>query len=304
RLRLIKQLSMAYLVYPGANHTRFEHSIGTAYISGAIAEKLGMDVEKARVYGLLHDIGHVAFSHSGEEVLNKLGISKNHEEFGEAFVDEALKGTSFTRKEIERAKEKKIISFSLGSDRLDYLRRDAYYCGVYFGYVDYEHLLTNLEYKNGTILVRESGLSNVEMLFIARYLMFFTVYLHRTVRIADAMLKRALMEALKKGIISIDDLIWKGDNFCLNKMAKHISTANNLLLRKLYKEVDKNTINKMNKNEYMIIKPGRVLKKEDPVLIKLRNGKIMEINEISSLIANLSKSVKLRSRTIIAQRID
>jgi HD superfamily phosphohydrolase len=187
----------------------------------------------------------------------------------------------------------------LGSDRLDYLRRDAYYCGVSFGYVDYEQLLTNLEYSKGLILVRESGLSTVEMLFIARHLMFFTVYLHRTVRIADSMLKIALEEALKKNILKVDNLIWDGDNACLIKMSKYIPIARALLNRKLYKMVDKVGKNK----NYILISQPKVHKKEEPILIKMRSGDIKPVNQLSPLISNLGKASKLRVKKFFAVEV-
>jgi hypothetical protein len=297
-LRFIKQLSIAYLVYPGATHSRFEHSIGTMHLSGLIAKRLNLNVERARICGLLHDIGHVAFSHTGESVLNELGIKKNHEELGKELLDEVLKESPYTRKEIEKCKEMKVVSFSLGSDRLDYLRRDAYYCGVSFGYVDYEQILANMEMHKNKIVVKEGGLSSTEMLFIARFLMFFTVYLHRTVRIANEMLKEALKECLKKQVITLEDLIWKGDSFCLHKMASYNKMAKALIQRKLFKEIDKT--HRSNIKYYLKIKPSKVKKKEDKILIKTRDGKLKEINKVSPLIANLDKSIKKRSKVIYA----
>ncbi len=296
RLRFIKQLSLCYLVYPGAHHTRFEHSIGTMYLTGLMAERLGFDVEKARICGLLHDIGHVAFSHNAEFVLKELGIAKNHEEFGKIFVEEVLKDTSYSPKEIYKAKENYLVSFSLGSDRLDYLRRDAYYCGVPFGYIDYEHLLANFVIHNKKIMIKEAALSTVETFFIGRYLMFFSVYLHRTVRIAGAMLKKALKMALEKDVITLDDLIWKGDNYCLQKMASEIPLAKALLERKLFKEVDKTDKNK----ECLVIKPGKVKKRENEIMIKTRKGEIKKLSELSPLVNSLSLSIKKRNKTIKA----
>ena len=296
RLRFIKQLALCYIVYPGANHTRFEHSVGTMHLSGLMAEKLGLNVERARLCGLLHDIGHVAFSHSGEKVLKDLAIAKNHEEFGKIFLEEILKDTSYSAKEILKCKENYLVSFSIGSDRLDYLRRDAYYCGVPFGYIDYEHLLANFEIKGKKIIIKESALSTVETLFIGRYLMFFSVYLHRTVRIATAMLDKALRISLKNNIITLDDLIWKGDNYCLQKMASEVPLAKAILERKLFKIVDK--IDK--KKECFIIKPGKVKKRENEILIKTRDGEIKKLSELSPLVNSLSHSISKRNKTIKA----
>ncbi|MCI0563398.1 MAG: HD domain-containing protein, partial [Nitrososphaera sp.] len=128
RLRRIKQMSVTNLVYPGANHTRFEHSIGTAHLSALIARKLGLDpeiVSKVKLYGLLHDIGHTAFSHEGEDIVKK--YIGDHEQLGKKKITHGpvsdILSENYRPKEIVdigKSPYGSIITSDLGSDRMDY----------------------------------------------------------------------------------------------------------------------------------------------------------------------------------------
>ena len=144
RLRGIRQLAMAYLVYPGANHTRFEHSIGTLALAGKMCEELGIGEDRAakvRAAALLHDVGHVAFSHESEQVImRKLGT---HEEVGKRIITKGeiadILSESFSAREIAKLPDKplgQIIASDIGADRKDYLLRDSHYTGVDYGIVD------------------------------------------------------------------------------------------------------------------------------------------------------------------------
>lgn len=247
RLRSIKQMAFTYLVYPGANHTRFEHSIGVMHLASRACEKLGFgkeSTEKIRLFALLHDIGHVPFSHELEKTLKKyLGT---HEEIGNRKIMESgLKdviGEQFDAKEIilmEKSAEGKVVSSDLGVDRMDYLVRDAQNTGVAYGVIDSERIIHTLELRNGELLINEGGLEAAESLLIARFMMFSTVYLHKTVRIAAAMFQRGVEKAIEAGEVAPEDFLDIGDEEALALMREKLSSSGyvkRLMKRKLYKQ--------------------------------------------------------------------
>ena len=226
RLRGIRQLATAYLVYPGANHTRFEHSIGTLFLADRMCREMGMGEEKiakARVAALLHDIGHVAFSHESEAVLKgKLGT---HEEVGRHLVlqgeiAEALSG-EFSSREIADlcgTPLGSVITSDIGADRMDYLLRDSHYTGVAYGVIDTQRICTSVSLGKNGLLIRERGLEAAESLLVARVTMFSTVYLHKTVRIASRMLQQAIVLALDDGTLVEDDFLSFGDSQALDAL--------------------------------------------------------------------------------------
>ncbi|MCI0504439.1 HD domain-containing protein [Candidatus Micrarchaeota archaeon] len=248
RLRRIKQMSVTNLVYPGANHTRFEHSIGTAHLSALIARKIGLDddeVRKVKIYGLLHDIGHTPFSHEGEDVLERhVG---NHEALGKRMVCRGeiadILSECYRPAEIAGIGESpygSIITSDLGADRMDYLKRDALNTGVAYGIIDIDRIVHTLAMKDDELCIGKGGLEAAEYMLIARFMMFSTVYLHRTVRIATAMLYRAMEGAISDGTCSPEALASMDDEGALAAIAcskKGGPYARALILRKLYKEV-------------------------------------------------------------------
>ncbi|MFA6530472.1 MAG: HD domain-containing protein [Candidatus Micrarchaeia archaeon] len=247
RLRSIKQMAFTYLVYPGANHTRFEHSIGVTHLASIACEKLGFDnetTEKVRLYALLHDIGHVPFSHELEKTLKK--YIGNHEEIGnKKIIGSELKdiiGERFDAKEIvamENTPEGKVVSSDLGVDRMDYLVRDAQNTGVAYGVIDSERIIHTLELRNGELMINEGGLEAAESLLIARFMMFSTVYLHKTVRIAAAMFQRGVEKAIEAGEVAPEDFLEIGDDEALALLKNKTSSSEyirRLMKRKLYKQ--------------------------------------------------------------------
>lgn len=194
RLRRIKQLGFAYLVYPGANHTRFEHSIGTAHLALRIKERIDLD-DYIVVAALLHDVAHPPFSHSSEALLEKFMIK--HEDIRFAVrgeLKDVLDELGFKISEIAKivsGKKKSIVSGDVDVDRMDYLVRDSYYTGVAYGIVDLDRLINKIKFE-GEIVVEEGGLKAVESLLISRYLMYSTVYYHHVCRIAKKMYEKAM----------------------------------------------------------------------------------------------------------------
>ncbi len=246
RLRGIRQLAMAYLVYPGANHTRFEHSIGTLFLADKICREAGVGAEarmKIRASALLHDVGHVSFSHEAEAVLRgKLGT---HEEIGERMI---LKGElgdilaeEFSKSEIAGIYKRPlggIITSDIGADRMDYLLRDSHYTGVAYGVIDSDRLCSSISVVKGEPVLLERGLEAAESLLVARFMMFSTVYLHKTVRIASRMLQRSITCALLDGTLSACDAIGMSDAVMLGTLSKSKTggkTARDIIARRLYK---------------------------------------------------------------------
>ncbi|HUI86311.1 MAG TPA: HD domain-containing protein [Nitrososphaerales archaeon] len=209
RLRRVHQLAGAYLVYPGAVHTRFEHVIGAMNVAGAIAQSvasrtdLGDDeIQEVRLAALLHDVGHGPFSHLFEEVLTaKTAI--NHEDMtrlvilktGLKDILEAHGFSSGPMSEFAVGNRQRrppfmneIISGGLSADIMDYLPRDSYFTGVEYGRVDTRRIIDSLAVVDGHLGLEKAALGAYEAMLLARYEMFTNVYFHRTVRAAQLML--------------------------------------------------------------------------------------------------------------------
>ncbi len=247
RLRRIKQMVLTYLVYPCATHTRFEHSLGTMHMASLMAEQLGFEKEKKekiRICALLHDVGHGAFSHEGERVLARfLGT---HEEIGtrkilHGEISDVI-AENYSPKDIvalEKTKEGQVISSDIGADRIDYLRRDAQNTGVAYGIIDSDRIIHTIEIVGDELVIDESGLIAAESLLIARFLMFSSVYFHHTVRIAGAMLGKAIEYGIEDGTIKPEEFLEKGDEevfLRLRNSKKSGRYIDALLKRQLFKE--------------------------------------------------------------------
>jgi HD superfamily phosphohydrolase len=206
RLRNVKQLGWTNLVYPGANHSRFEHSLGTYYLASRLASELSeherMEIEIA---ALLHDIGHGPYSHDCEEVIGKY-TRRSHSDVKfllekpeiAAVLEEfaVLPGTIAGQIE-GKTRAGQIVNGTLDVDRMDYLIRDAYYTGVSYGMVDVEHLLRNIIFYDDTMVLKYRGLKSAEALLMSRFLMYPSVYNHHVGRITGAMYSGALESAIE-----------------------------------------------------------------------------------------------------------
>ncbi len=249
RLRRIKQLGFTNLIYPGANHTRFEHSIGTLFLADKLAVKLSLDeeiIELLRVCGLLHDIGHAPFSHVSERALKQ-----DHESVGKEIIENSsitdIVNERFDVKLINniidgKTKYGKIISGDLDVDRMDYLARDSYYTGVAYGVIDTERLLSSLTYNDDNLILSEKGVQAAESTLLARYFMYPTVYQHHTTRIVNSMFRVSLEILLKDEIVKEKDLRYMDDGELMNitRSTPGIpeKTMKNLDTRHLYKKTD------------------------------------------------------------------
>ncbi|MCS7385929.1 MAG: HD domain-containing protein [archaeon GB-1867-005] len=264
RLRRIKQLGGAYLTYPGAEHTRFGHSIGTMHLAGKLGEhllKLGLieeeDIERIRIAALLHDVGHGPFSHVYEDVSTKY-IGKNHEDLTHWLVleseikdildDQGLNPIDIANLAVGRKATSgkqfldQVISSQFDVDKMDFLVRDSHFTGVQYGLIDVFRIIYSIDAINGNLAVEIPGaLYALEAFLIARYEMFKAVYYHRTVRSANVMLSKA-MELAKDYLGLVDfktpeEYLKLDDAFVITKI-KELKSSNDEELKQAFKLVD------------------------------------------------------------------
>lgn len=207
RLRRIKQVSLTHYVYPGALHTRFHHALGALHLmTQAIDVLRSKDIEiteeEAKAVSiaiLLHDIGHGPFSHTLENTLIRL----HHEEISVLFMeklnehfDNALElAIQIFKNQYPKKFLHQLVSGQLDMDRLDYLNRDSFFTGVYEGVIGYDRIIKMLSVRDGELVVEEKGIYSIEKFLMARRLMYWQVYLHKTVLAAEQMLIQALRRA-------------------------------------------------------------------------------------------------------------
>lgn len=241
RLRRIRQLAGAHLVYPSAQHSRFEHSLGAMHIAGLAGESLlakgyidnAETVQELRLGALLHDIGHGPFSHLFEEVLETKS-STNHEEIGKKIITKStiadvlqkngqspdlISSLSFGQSKVGFLNE--IISGGLSADIMDYLPRDSFFTGAEYGKIDYHRLVSSMEVANSRLVIDRSALNSLESMLISRYEMFKAVYFHKTVRSAEVMLLHSMIAAdeyLKLTDVSLENYLSLTDEATLERI--------------------------------------------------------------------------------------
>jgi HD superfamily phosphohydrolase len=262
RLRYIRQLGLAYLVYPGATHSRFEHALGAYHLArntlALLAEsdsEYKVDPEEecvVRAAALLHDVGHYPFSHALEEI-----GQLHHEDVARPLITTGVVATILEREISTDAPERifrlirgtsdspvqGLISGSLDLDKIEYLKRDAFMCGVPYGEIDVHRLtqsmliVQNSETGKPTLGVREKGLSALESLLFAKYQMYRNVYWHHAVRSATAMYKRLVEDALRTGALDPELLPALTDEGLIHLLehANPSSILDALRNRRLYK---------------------------------------------------------------------
>jgi HD superfamily phosphohydrolase len=264
RLRYVRQLGLAYLVYPGASHSRFEHALGAYHLAQralALFAERGPQQELSpdacrivRCAALLHDIGHYPFSHALEEI-----GALHHEEVARPLITDGEVAEVLRRELGGDAPERimalirgrsdsplqGLISGSLDLDKIEYLKRDAFMCGVNYGDIDVDRLLDSLqlvhdpERGDTTVGISEKGLSALESLLFAKYQMYRNVYWHHAVRSATAMYKRLVEGALRAGSLDAATLAAFTDEGLLHELAEREPTPllSALRERRLYKRI-------------------------------------------------------------------
>ena len=204
RLRRIKQTGLTHLVYPGSQHTRFHHALGAMHLMGMTIDELRSkqtdisekEEEAALIAVLLHDIGHSPYSHALEGLI----IDADHEAIGKMIMLQFAKSLGsqldlaydmFTGK-YQRPFFHQLISGQLDLDRLDYLSRDSFYTGVAEGVVGHDRILRMLRVVDNKLVVEEKGLYSIEKFLVARRIMYWQVYLHKTALAAELMAKAVI----------------------------------------------------------------------------------------------------------------
>src|SRR5512140_2253981 len=249
RLRYVRQLGLAFLVYPGATHSRFEHALGAYHLARATLALLserdglgGADAEEqaiVRSAALLHDVGHYPFSHALEEI-----GQLHHEDVARPLITKGPVAEILARGISPSAPERilalirgtsdsplqGLISGSLDLDKIEYLKRDAFMCGVPYGEIDVDRLLDSFvlvaDQERGvpTVGISEKGLSALESLLFAKYQMYRNVYWHHAVRSATAMYKRLVDGALRAGSLDAETLAGFTDEGLLHELAQRAPT--------------------------------------------------------------------------------
>lgn len=231
RLRRIKQLGLTYLVYPGAAHTRFQHSIGSMHLVNLAIDVIRSkghkitedEAEATRIAILLHDIGHGPFSHALE---NCIIPDLHHEKLSLWFMDELNKefnselslAISIFKNQYHKKFLHQLVAGQLDMDRLDYLRRDSFFTGVTEGVVGSQRIIKMLQVVDDNLVVEAKGIYSIEKFLIARRLMYWQVYLHKTVLVGELLLSHFLKrlkylykeKGIKTGNVYLDFLF--GDN--------------------------------------------------------------------------------------------
>jgi len=264
RLYNIKQLGLAHLVFPGAHHSRFEHSLGSYYIASEISDSIDIEDEEKKIIkcaALLHDIGHGPFSHTLEMIIeNSLKI--NHIDLTDRLIfgnyeiisseekkyifysnvntvldkeniDKKLLSDIIKGKKINKMYLSQILNSAIDVDQLDYLIRDAYYTGVAYGIIDIQRFIQTLKISNNNLLINKKGIGVIENIFMARNLMYSSVYFHKTVRIAELMLLKAFemisnlnpLDLFKKTDIEILNYLKNSGSF-QNKITTYLKYRN------------------------------------------------------------------------------
>ncbi|MBS3817719.1 MAG: HD domain-containing protein [Candidatus Thermoplasmatota archaeon] len=366
RLSGIKQLGLTKLVFPGANHTRLEHSIGAYHVAEKMAQSLELDDEEkdmVKAAALLHDVGHAPLSHTLEFIIeDKTG--KDHMDVTQELIEgereiedrncptipEILDEHGIDPEDVsELIREKqdnvKITDFnvhegqgyfgeerylyqmihgSLDADQIDYLLRDSHYTGVAHGIIDIERLMQTVEIHNGNLVISKGGVPAVEGMMVARGLMYSSVYFHKTARIAELMLAKAV----DKLETSIDDIYemsdWELMSFVKRQGGYQEEIVNQIKYRRLYKRcltlsreeldkaegVDLGSIGKMknirelerkiarrkevDQNKILVDVPYKEIKLSEPRLTKtgikiIDEGKISDLSHYSPLARALEK---------------
>ncbi len=266
RLYGIKQLGMTYLVYPGATHTRFEHSLGTFQIAKRLARSLGIkdyDFNLLLSAALLHDVGHGPFSHTLDHIYREL-LNTDHVEITKKIIEgkystipssdrkyleaetipEILERYEIRPKDVSKIisdtipKKKylgQVIHGGMDVDRLDYLLRDAHYTGAVHGLIDLSRFISVAEIHKNELVISRNGITTIEQMLIGRTIMYISVYFHKTVRIAECMLSSAVERIADK----MENLIRFNDCDLVKMLEREKGYVENIVKRLKYRKLYK-----------------------------------------------------------------
>ncbi|WP_435334525.1 HD domain-containing protein [Haloarchaeobius sp. TZWWS8] len=249
RLRHVKQLSTVRLVYPSANHTRFEHSLGVYHLARRACRHLDVDgsrAEAVQAAAVLHDVGHGPYGHQTEGVIERR-LDRHHDEvhdlLGTGELADVLESYGLDTDAVAdlidgQGELGQLVSGELDVDRMDYLVRDAHHSGVPYGTIDQGRLLRALTFIDGHLALSEGNLATAESMLVARALMNATVYRHHVSRIAGAMLEKTCERLLNETPVEATEFARMTDGELLAALREHDETADaaaRLATRDLYK---------------------------------------------------------------------
>tara|TARA_B100001287_G_C22667332_1_gene523465 strand:+ start:376 stop:1611 length:1236 start_codon:yes stop_codon:yes gene_type:complete len=315
RLRRISQLGLSYLVYPGAYHTRFHHALGCMFLMKKAIQQLrnkGHEITKKesealKIAILLHDIGHGPFSHALEhsivnnishENLSNIFMNKLNEEFN-GKLDLAIQ--IFNNKHSKKFLHQ-LVSSQIDMDRLDYLKRDSFFTGVTEGNIGTERIINMFDVVNDELVIEEKGIYSIEKFLIARRLMYWQVYLHKTVLSAEHTLIKILQRAkelIKNGVIlkSSNPLkIFLQNNYKLDDL------SNNKNLLKSFSELDDHDIyccikDWKNNSDFVLSSLCKRILNRDPLKILIQNSPFSEKN-LKKIKNNTKKHFKVSDKEL------
>jgi HD superfamily phosphohydrolase len=329
RLRRISQLGLSNLVYPGANHTRFEHSLGVMHLAGMLTSRIdtvtGEEKEELRVAALLHDLGHGPFSHVTEGLV-KHYTRQGHEDIRDILkkgeIAEILGEHGINPVKVERHIQGqtdfgKILNSEIDVDKMDYLVRDSHYTGVAFGLVDHARLINEMQFYENKLVVAAGGVKAAESLLVSRFLMHPSVYYHHVSRIAETMFVRAVEDLIQQEMLDPFELRRMDDARIFETIRNNSGYAGELAARldgrKLYKralyvgfeDVGEGVL-KQRKNvrriETEIADMVGIDSKEvlidiprDPEIVEMKalvkmNGRMLRLDEASHVVATLEQA--------------
>lgn len=251
RLRRIKQMGIAHYVYPGAVHTRFHHSLGATHLMGIAIERLqqkGIDISADESLSvqkaiLMHDIGHGPFSHALEHAIVQ---HISHEEISQLImqsINQELDGTleeaiQIFNQSYPKAYLHQLVSSQLDMDRMDYLNRDSFYTGVSEGVIGYDRILQMLTVEHDKLCIEEKGIHSVEKFIIARRMMYWQVYLHKTVLGVEQLIVKILKRAKELALNGVTLFATPSLQFFLYEQITGLDFQNNKDLLKEFCNLD------------------------------------------------------------------
>lgn len=311
RLRRISQMGMSYLVYPGAHHTRFHHALGCMHLMQKAINVLrfkGVAIDKDEenallIAILLHDIGHGPFSHAMEHSIVN-GVSHEYislrfmEKLNDEFNGSLTLAIKIFKSEYPRKFMCQLISSQLDMDRADYLKRDSFYTGVAEGNINSERIITMLNVVNDELVVEEKGIYSAEKFLVARRLMYWQVYLHKTSLVAEQLLMRMLQRAKKL----TNDGFKLNSSSALNYFLENEVTLNEFndnILEKFSKLDDYDIVSAMKEwqscDDFVLKNLSDMIINRDLLKIKIKNKKIkpeLKTKHIQKLINKYGISVE------------
>ena len=296
RLRRISQLGLSYLVYPGAYHTRFHHALGCMFLMKKAIQQLrnkGHEITKKesealKIAILLHDIGHGPFSHALEhsivnnishENLSNIFMNKLNEEFN-GKLDLAIQ--IFNNKHSKKFLHQ-LVSSQIDMDRLDYLKRDSFFTGVTEGNISTERIINMLNVVNDELVIEEKGIYSIEKFLIARRLMYWQVYLHKTVLSAEHTLIKILKRAKKLTQSGINLNSSKPLKIFLENEYKLNDLSNNKNLLDTFSELDDHDVYSCikewkNNSDFVLSTLCKRIINREPLKIIIQNSPFTEVD--------------------------